>query len=50
MINTRMTGTVRMAGDDAGGVTVRIHLEDETLTLLAAGGAEIGTWPLSKSK
>mgnify|MGYP001179507858 FL=1 len=48
MINTRMTGTVRMAGDDAGGVTVRIHLEDETLTLLAAGGAEIGTWPLSE--
>jgi|SRR5690606_17096685 len=43
-----MTGTVRMAGEDAGGVTVRIHLEDETLTLLAAGGAEIGTWPLSE--
>lgn len=48
MISTQMTGTVRMAGDNAGGVTVRIHLEDETLTLLAAGGAEIGTWPLEE--
>src|SRR5690606_42033492 len=43
-----MNGMVRMAGDDAGGVTVRIHLDEETLTLLAGGGAEIGTWPLSE--
>jgi hypothetical protein len=47
-MSTQMTGTVRMAGDVAGGVTVRIHLEDETLTLLANGGAEIGTWPLDQ--
>lgn len=46
-MNTQMTGKVRMAGDNAGGVTVQVHLGDETLTLLAPGGTEIGTWPLS---
>ncbi|MFP3914841.1 MAG: hypothetical protein ACLFWM_08195 [Actinomycetota bacterium] len=47
-MNTQMTGKVRMADDTAGAVTVQIHLGDETLTLLAAGGTEIGTWPLDE--
>lgn len=47
-MNTQMSGKVRMADDTAGGVTVQVHLGDETITLLAAGGTEIGTWPLSE--
>jgi hypothetical protein len=47
-MNTQMTGKVRMAGDAAGGVTVQVHLGEETLTLLAPGGTEIGTWPLGE--
>lgn len=47
-MNTELSGKVRMAGDTAGGVTVQVHLGDETLTLLAGGGTEIGTWPLSE--
>lgn len=35
-----------MAGDVGSGVEVRIHLEEETLTLVAVGGSEIGTWSL----
>lgn len=42
-----MTGSVRMAGDVGRGVEVQVHLEEETLTLVAAGGGELGTWPLS---
>lgn len=47
-MSTQMTGTVRMATDEAAGVTVRVHLDDETLTLLAPNETEIGTWPLGE--
>lgn len=47
-MNTQLTGKVRMADDVAGGVTVQVHLGEETLTLLAPGGTEIGTWPLAE--
>lgn len=48
-MSTQMTGTVKMAGEAAGiGVTVRIQLDDETISLVAANGVEIGTWPLSE--
>lgn len=47
-MSTQMTGTVRMAGDAPGvGVTVRIELDEETMSLVAANGADIGTWPLA---
>lgn len=45
-MNTELTGSVRMAGDVGRGVDVVIHLEEETLTLVASGGAELGTWSL----
>ncbi len=45
-MNTQMTGSVRMAGDTARGVMVQIHLAEETLTLAAENGIEIGTWSL----
>ena len=45
---TQLTGSVRMAGDIGRGVEVRIHLEQETLTLAAVGGSDIGTWPLEE--
>jgi hypothetical protein len=47
-MNAQISGSVRMAGDTGRGVGVNIHLEDETLTLVAAGGNEIGTWPLEQ--
>lgn len=43
-----MTGSVRMAGDLGRSVTVRIHLDEETLSLLADDGADLGTWPLDR--
>ena len=45
-MKTDMSGSVRMAGDAGRGVEVHIHLEEETLTLAAAGGGDLGTWPL----
>lgn len=45
-MNTELTGSVHMAGDVGRGVDVVIHLEEETLTLVAAGGGELGTWSL----
>ncbi|HJR91129.1 MAG TPA: hypothetical protein VJ938_01665 [Acidimicrobiia bacterium] len=45
-MKTEMAGSVRMAGDVGRGVEVHIHLEEETLTLVADGGGELGTWPL----
>lgn len=47
-MNTQMSGSVKMAGEAGRGVTVQIHLGDETLTLAAANGVEIGTWPLDQ--
>lgn len=47
-MNAQLTGSVRMAGEAGRGVSVDIHLGEETLTLRAAGGAEIGTWPLDQ--
>lgn len=47
-MNAQLTGSVKMAGEAGRGVSVDIHLGDETLTLRAAGGAEIGTWPLEQ--
>lgn len=47
-MSAQLTGSVKMAGEDGRGVSVDIHLGDETLTLRAAGGAEIGTWPLEQ--
>lgn len=44
---TRFTGSVRMAGEIGQGVSVQIHLGDETLTLSARDGSELGTWPLA---
>ncbi|MGH8911718.1 MAG: hypothetical protein ACRDVD_04335 [Acidimicrobiia bacterium] len=46
-MKTELTGSVRMAGDAGRGVEVHVHLEEETLTLVASGGGELGTWPLS---
>lgn len=43
-----MAGSVKMAGDPGRGVEVHIHLEEETLTLIAAGERELGTWPLAE--
>lgn len=47
-MNAQLTGSVKMAGETGRGVSVDIHLGEETLTLRAAGGAEIGTWPLEQ--
>ena len=47
-MKTEMAGSVRMAGDVGRGVEVHIHLEEETLTLVADGGGELGTWPLDE--
>lgn len=47
-MRTELTGSVKMAGDLGGGVQVHVHLEEETLTLVAHDGTELGTWPLSE--
>lgn len=45
-MNTQLNGSVRMASDTAQSVMVEIHLDEETITLAAGNGIEIGTWPL----
>lgn len=47
-MNTQISGAVRMASDTAQSVMVQIHLAEETITLAAANGVEIGTWPLEE--
>lgn len=47
-MNTQLSGSVRMASDTAQSVMVEIHLDEETLTLSAGNGVEIGTWPLDE--
>lgn len=46
-MRTELTGSVKMAGDLGRGVGVQVHLEEETLTLVATDGGELGTWSLS---
>ena len=47
-MSTQIAGSVRMAGERGRGLTVQIELGDETLSLIAPDGSEIGTWPLSE--
>lgn len=47
-MNTQLSGSVRMASDTAQSVMVEIHLDEETITLAAGNGVEIGTWPLEE--
>lgn len=47
-MSTQIAGSVRMAGDQGRPVTVQIQLDEETLSLIAPDGREIGTWPLAE--
>ncbi|CAN5796827.1 hypothetical protein BH23ACT5_BH23ACT5_14320 [soil metagenome] len=48
LMNTQLSGSVKMAGEAGRGVDVLIELEEEQLTLAASGGGVIGRWSLSE--
>jgi hypothetical protein len=46
LVDTDLTGTVRMAGEAESAIHVEIHLEHEELRLVSGKG-ELGRWPLA---
>lgn len=45
-MRTQFTGSVKMAGESADAINVRVHLDDEKIVVSSSDGATIGEWPL----